>query len=122
MSDIPLLLTIGRGGWTIYYRQRADGSTSRLLGYGDETSPHDHGDHVREVLALGIPCIDTRTIPDERIAEYAIRSPLVAQGEPDKPKHGAGLFACGYGALAAAPVSVHVAIARAFGARVLNVD
>jgi hypothetical protein len=67
------LMTIGRGGWTIY-----KGAHSRLQGYGD-------GEPYAAILkARGVPVVDSRTIPDSLLWDVAVSGPMPAiDREPD---------------------------------------
>jgi hypothetical protein len=68
----PLLVTANRGGFRAYLpTEHGDGVRARheLRFYGEE--------RFREYIAMGVPCVDTRTIPDEKIAKWALWAPLV---------------------------------------------
>lgn len=93
-------LTIGRGGFSLHFGQGA-----RLNGYDTETIKE-------ECVAAGLPVIDSLAVAFERVADIAIRGPIVAVGcEPDpEPWH----------ALSFVPLK-HVAIAyAAAGAEIWN--
>ncbi len=93
-------LSIGRGGFTLYF-----GDGARLHGYDCETIK-------AECIAAGLPVIDSRDAPFEKVADVAIRGPMVAVGRAADPEP--------YNALSSAPLS-HVAEAyRSIGAEVIN--
>lgn len=64
-------LQIGRGGWTGHHR-RIEGSSisnSRTQHYGESWRAHD--------FTPGAVAVDTTTIPDDRIATFALAGPMV---------------------------------------------
>lgn len=71
-----LLTSCGRGGWTIYRKGilRPDETliTGRKTGFGCE-------EVLEEAIERGIPAIDTRAIPDDKITKYSFQSPILAQ-------------------------------------------
>src|SRR6516164_4171809 len=62
-------LSIGRGGFTLYYARGA-----RLNGYDCEQIETC-------CIAAGVPVIDSRTAPFEHVVRLAVRGPMVAVGE-----------------------------------------
>jgi hypothetical protein len=93
-------LRIGRGGFTLHF-----GDDVRLHGYDCETIK-------TECIAAGLPIIDSRDAPFEKVADVAIRGPMVAVGRTADPEP--------YHCLSFAPLS-HVADAyQSIGAEVLN--
>lgn len=70
-------LSIGRGGFTLYY-----GKGARLSGYDIEPIK-------AECIAAGLPVIDSLSVPFDAAVDLAIRGPMVAVGrEPDpQPWH-----------------------------------
>jgi hypothetical protein len=75
-------LSVGRGGWSLHY---PNGTLSHYGGL-DEPIP-------RCALALGIPVVDTTTIPDSKVYE-TITIPLAAIGrEPDPAPWGSCSYA-----------------------------
>lgn len=97
-------LSLGRGGYTLHCSAH-----STVSGYGCDTSAT-----VRAAKHLGIPCIDTRTIPDSRIYD-TISLPMVALS-PDEadPRP--------WGSLSRAPLPVVAYLYRALGATVTGID
>lgn len=93
-------LAIGRGGFTLYF-----GRGAQLHGYDCDTIK-------AECIAAGLPVIDSRNAPFEKVADVVICGPMVAVGRAADPEP--------YHALSDAPLS-HVAEAcRAIGAEVIN--
>jgi len=94
-------LSIGRGGFTLHYR---DGAT--LSGYGCEAIK-------TQCIGAGLPVIDSRCVAFDVVVQLTLEGPLVAVGrEPDPaPWHGLS-----YAPLHA--VAIHYATA---GAKVWNV-
>lgn len=74
-------LTIGRGGFSLHFGQGA-----RLTGYDIETIK-------KECIAAGLPVIDSLLVEFGRVADIAIRGPMVAVGcDPDpEPWHALSL-------------------------------
>ncbi len=93
-------LAIGRGGWTLHI---ADGHT--LSGYGADTDGV-----VLAALHLGIPCIDSRSVPDSRIVE-TVRLPMVGLSRVDPAP---------WGALSYAPLAYVAEQYRRLGAMLTN--
>jgi hypothetical protein len=94
-------LSIGRGGFTLYY---ARGAT--LSGYDCETIKAD-------CVAAGVPVIDSRMVAFEDVVRLAVRGPMAAVGEEPSPPP--------YHAFSYAPL---VALANAYrqaGAEVFNI-
>jgi hypothetical protein len=93
-------LAIDRGGFTLHF-----GRGARLHGYDCDTIK-------AECIAAGLPVIDSRNAPFEKVADVVIRGPMVAVGRAADPEP--------YNALSEAPLS-HVAEAyRIIGAEVIN--
>jgi hypothetical protein len=94
-------LSIGRGGFTLYYAGGA-----RLSGYAC--------DQIKSCcIAAGLPVIDSRMVAFEDAVRLAVRGPMVAVGESASPRP--------YHALSYAPL---FAVARAYrdaGAEVFNI-
>ena len=100
-------LSIGRGGWSLNMSRH-----HRLSGYDrDVNFPI-----AQACMLLGIPILDSTTIPDERILE-TIRMPMPApEGEADAEPEG------GYHSLSLAPFSVVARMYAAIGATVYNIE
>jgi len=94
-------LSIGRGGFTLYYARGA-----HLSGYDC--------DEVKSCcIAAGLPVIDSRMVAFEDVARLAIRGPMAAVGEaPSLPP---------YHALSYAPLAVIAETYAAAGAEVFNI-
>src|SRR5262245_40899518 len=93
-------LSIGRGGFTLYYARGA-----RLSGYDCE--------HIKACcIAAGLPVIDSRMVPFEDVVRLAVNGPMVAVGEEASPPP--------YHALSFAPLCVIAQAYRAAGAEVFN--
>lgn len=104
--EFAYLATWGRGGTTVYFDEKPDGS-ARLHGYGFSD------DELAQIDALGIPFIDSRTIPDDRICN-AISLPMA----PDKPdRHDAAPW----GPLSRCPLDVLAWLYADLGATVRNI-
>ena len=89
-------LSLGRGGFTLYF-----GRGSSLSGYDCE--------HIRACcVAAGLPIIDSRMVPFEDVVRLAVRGPMVAVGEEASPPP--------YHALSFAPLNVVAQAYRAAGA------
>jgi hypothetical protein len=94
-------LSIGRGGFTLYYSRGA-----RLNGYNCET--------IKACcIAAGLPVIDSRVVALEDVVRLAVRGPMVAVGEEASPAP--------YHALSFAPLCAVAQAYRAAGAEVFNV-
>ena len=94
-------LSIGRGGFTLYYSRGA-----RLSGYDCET--------IKACcIAAGLPVIDSRMVAFEDVVRLAVRGPMVAVGEEVSPPP--------YHALSFASLCVVAQAYRAAGAEVFNV-
>ena len=119
---VPILASIGHGGWTIYYADQPDGSSTRVHGYGDLHTPGHHGDSLRQVHKQGVPIVDSREIDDADLIRLSIAGPMPATGKPDEPIPGTGIDSCGYSSLSYMPISEWIAMRRKFGAIVLNAD
>jgi hypothetical protein len=95
-------LSIGRGGFTLYYAHGA-----RLSGYDCE--------QVKACcIAAGLPVIDSRMVAFEDVVRLAVRGPMVAVGEEASPPP--------YHALSYAPLAVLANAYRAAGAEVFNIS
>ena len=94
-------LSIGRGGFTLYYEHGA-----RLSGYDCE--------QVKACcIAAGLPVIDSRLVAFEDVVRLAVRGPMAAVGEEASPPP--------YHALSYAPLAVLANAYRAAGAEVFNI-
>ena len=94
-------LSIGRGGFTLYYARGA-----RLSGYDCEPIKACR-------IAAGLPVIDSRMVPFEDVVRLAVRGPMAAVGEQASPPP--------YHALSYAPLAVLSNTYRAAGAEVFNI-
>ena len=95
-------LSIGRGGFTLYYAHGA-----RLSGYDCE--------QVKACcIAAGLPVIDSRLVAFEDVVRLAVRGPMAAVGEEGSPPP--------YHALSYAPLSLLANAYRAAGAEVFNIS
>ena len=93
-------LSIGRGGFTLYYAHGA-----RLSGY--------HCEQVKACcIAAGLPVIDSRLVAFEDVVRLAVRGPMAAVGEEASPPP--------YHALSYAPLAVLADAYRAAGAQVFK--
>lgn len=72
-------LSIGRGGFTLHYR---DGAT--LSGYGCEAIK-------AQCIAAGLPVIDSRCVAFDVVAHLTLAGPLVAVGREPEPSPWHGL-------------------------------
>jgi hypothetical protein len=94
-------LTIGRGGFSLYF-----GRGAHLSGYDCEPIK-------ARCIAAGVPVIDSRMVPFEAVARLAIRGPMIAVGEDaSAPPH----HALSYASLADVAQAY-----RAAGAEVFNI-
>jgi hypothetical protein len=94
-------LSIGRGGFTLYYAHGA-----RLSGYDCE--------QVKACcIAAGLPVIDSRMVGFEDVARLAVCGPMAAVGEEASPPP--------YHALSFAPLCLLANAYRAAGAEVFNI-
>jgi hypothetical protein len=94
-------LSIGRGGFTLYYARGA-----RLSGYDC--------DEVKACcIAAGLPVIDSRMVAFEDVVRLAVRGPMVAVGEDVSPPP--------YHALFYVPLAVIAEAYAAAGAEVFNI-
>jgi hypothetical protein len=93
-------LSIGRGGFALYYARGA-----RLSGYDCES-------FKTCCIAAGLPVIDSRMVAFEDVVRLAVRGPMVAAGGEASPPP--------YHALSFAPLRVVAQAYRAAGAEVLN--
>lgn len=66
----PIYASIGRGGWSVHFEK------SVLSHYGNK---------LQELIDLGIPVKDTRTIPEHLIG-YAISIPMIATDRPPEER------------------------------------
>jgi hypothetical protein len=94
-------LSIGRGGFTLYF-----GRGARLSGYDCES-------FKAGCIAAGLPVIDSRMVAFEDVVRLAVRGPMVAVGEEASPLP--------YHALSFAPLSVVAQAYWAAGAEVFNI-
>jgi hypothetical protein len=95
-------LSIGRGGFTLYFARGA-----HLSGYDCEPVK-------AACIAAGLPVIDSRMVDFSAVARLAIKGPMIAVGEPSSPPP--------YHSLSYAPLTVVAASYRAAGAEVWNLD
>jgi hypothetical protein len=94
-------LSIGRGGFTLYY---ARGAT--LSGYDCES--------IKACcIAAGVPVIDSRMVAFEDVVRLAVRGPMAAVGEEPSPPP--------YHAFSYAPLVSLAGAYRAAGAEVFNI-
>ena len=94
-------LSIGRGGFTLYYAHGA-----RLSGYDCE--------QVKACcIAAGLPVIDSRMVAFEDVVRLAVRGPMAAVGKEASPPP--------YHALSFAPLCLLANAYRAAGAEVFNI-
>ena len=94
-------LSIGRGGFTLYYAGGA-----RLSGYDCES--------IKACcIAAGLPVIDSRMVAFEEVVRLAVCGPMAAVGEDPSPAP--------YHALSYAPLAVLANAYRAAGAEVFNI-
>src|SRR6185503_14275551 len=92
---------IGRGGFTLHMSEYG-----WLQGY-------DCDEIKFQAAAAGLPIIDSREAPIEKVAVIAIRGPMVAVGRAADPPP--------YNSLSYAPLSQVAAAYRSIGAEVINV-
>ena len=93
-------LSIGPGGFTLYYAHGA-----RLSGYDCE--------QVKACcIAAGLPVIDSRLVAFEDVVRLAVRGPMAVGEEASPPSHHA---------LSYAPLSLLANAYRAAGAEVFNI-
>lgn len=71
-----LLVTCGRGGWTIYRKGVRDEQGVLTTG---RRSGFDCKPILEKAINMGIPVVDSRSIPDDSITRYAFQGPLLAQ-------------------------------------------
>jgi hypothetical protein len=94
-------LSIGRGGFILYYAGGA-----RLSGYDCEP--------IKECcIAAGLPVIDSRMVTFEDVVRLAVSGPMPAVGEDPSPPP--------YHALSYAPLAVLANAYRPAGAEVFNI-
>jgi hypothetical protein len=94
-------LSIGRGGFTLYY---ARGAT--LSGYDCESIKACS-------IAAGVPVIDSRMVAFDEVVRLAVRGPMAAVGEEPSPPP--------YHAFSYAPLVALAGAYRQAGAEVFNV-
>jgi len=78
-----VLMTIGHGGWTVHYEDaNTRVSGCRLEGYGE-------GEPYASILkGLGVPVVDMRQIPHEKLIDLVISGPSFITGvTPDAPPY-----------------------------------
>ncbi|GAA0592779.1 hypothetical protein GCM10009416_33990 [Craurococcus roseus] len=93
-------LAIGRGGFTLHF------------GPGAWMSGHDSDVAKRACADAGLPVIDSRRAPLDRVVELAIKGPMVAVGHPPCPGP--------HHALSYVPLALVAERYLAAGAEVLN--
>jgi hypothetical protein len=93
-------LSIGRGGYILYYAGGA-----RLSGYDCEPIK-------ASCIAAGLPVIDSRMVAFDEVVHLAVRGPMVAVGESPSPRP--------YHALSYAPLAAVASAYSAAGADVFN--
>lgn len=114
-----ILLTINRGGATAYFKPeiRETGSITRYVSsyYIDDVDIKSWREKRPDVAI-----IDTTTIPDDRIVEYALLKPMYGEphGKIEEPCCPERVKFKGYGAFQYAPMDVVMDIAEEFGAKV----
>src|ERR1700688_3985002 len=94
-------LSIGRGGFTLYYARSAT-----LSGYDCETIK-------AYCIAAGVPVVDSRMVAFEDVVRLAVRGPMAAVGEEPSPLP--------YHAFSYAPLVALADAYRAAGAEVFNI-
>lgn len=92
-------LGIGRGGWNLHCGPM---TVSHYGGIEQAT--------CQACLRLGIPIVDTTSVPDEIVWEL-VKLPMVARGEPDPEP---------WGSMSYAPLSYYAHKARGLGATIYN--
>jgi len=95
-------LSIGRGGFTLYYA------------HGARLSGCDCEEIKACCIAAGLPVIDSRMVAFEDVVRLAVRGPMAAVGEEASPPP--------YHALSYAPLAVLANAYRAAGAEVFNIS
>ena len=95
-------LSIGPGGFTLYYARGA-----RLSGY-------DCDEVKTSCIGAGLPVIDSRMVAFEDVVRLAVRGPMVAVGEEASPRP--------YQALSYAPLAVIAEAYAAAGAEIFNIS
>ena len=95
-------LSIGRGGFTLYYARGA-----RLSGY-------DCDEVKTSCIGAGLPVIDSRMVAFEDVVRLAVRGPMVAVGEEASPRP--------YHALSYAPLALIAEAYAAAGAEIFNIS
>lgn len=100
------LVTKGRGGVS-WYKDESPDSRSKVSGYAITE------DELREIDRLGIPFVDSTTIPDDLIIK-TIGFPMF----PSKPEES---DTAPWGSLSVAPISVVAALYARIGATVRNI-
>ena len=100
-------LSIGRGGWSLNMSRH-----HRLSGYeSDIDFPI-----AQACILLGIPILDSTTIPDERILETIHLPMAVPEGEAEAEPEG------GYRSFSCAPFPVIARMYAGLGATVYNIE
>jgi hypothetical protein len=105
--EYAFLVTIGRGRTTVHTDELPNSSSTISGVFASE------GELIAEVDRLGIPFVDSRTVPNDRISVLAISGPIW----PCKPEK---FDAAPWGGLSKAPLSVMAGLYRHFGAIVRN--
>ena len=93
-------LSLGRGGFTLYF-----GRGARVSGYDCENIKSS-------CIAAGLPVIDSRVVAFEDVVRLAVRGPMVAVGEEASPPP--------HHALPFAPLRVVAQVHQEAGAEVFN--
>lgn len=101
-------LSVGRYGSTLHFSADARLSTP------------DSEDIKGECAAAGLPVIDSRPVPIERLADLVMRSPEVRVGPERSEPHWRFAYKPTWGAFSFAPLEHVVELYRAAGAEVLN--
>lgn len=104
--QFAFLATWGRGGHIIYMDESND-SSSTLSGYGFTT------EELAEIDRLGIPFVDSRSIPDDLICQ-TISFPMYP-GKPDQAENAP------WGGFSYAPIDVCAWLYQSLGATVRNI-
>lgn len=101
-------VTVGRGGYTVHVYNDNTGSQN-IQGYGGMEAPT-----VRAAILLGVPCIDSTTIPDGAI-RTTLQMPMAVRdtGQAD---------AAPWGSLSKAPLAAVAAAYAALGATLHNLQ
>jgi hypothetical protein len=103
------LMTIGLGGFTVYFQEAGSSTESRLQGYDIEGKPY------RDILiGMGIPVIDKTVCEDGKLISGAISGPMpAAYRRPADPEP--------YHSFSYAPLKYYCEYWLKLGAKVYNV-